>query len=538
MNSGEKAGIFLISASALGLATLFAWGNTRFDGSPTPMGNLVAWLPLASGFIGSAVLYWYSTGIYWRLVSTISFAGVFSSYFFFHEVYGSDAGGIVATLWKMDHSQSASAMEGSSMAWPAFYLLAHSIQEVGGVQATDALRVIMLAMVAVLSLAFIGARRGETAHQVAPIVVFLVPFYALMNWQAAPQVLAFIALVLFFAFTKNGPRYYLVGVAIFLFITFSHGFVGLWFIGALALSLYLDRTQPHETKHRDTRLGLLGSAMIIESAYLVFYAPAYLRTFSNILTETFLPSQTGGETVATTSGYVGLGLLNWANNGVLEIATKICALLSIALILVLMILGLRRWVKAKDTTTTERSLIAVGAIHMGLGSIVSVLGIRGIQPAAFSTARIPNCVQVLSRRTVLTIIVISLFLFPANVIRINSESTLYLDNQDIATVTFHDSMISSIPEGRNCIIGPGEITSTISIGSVNWSTFQIRFPPDSADLEFEACYLIYSPEYERELEFYTESESGDLNDLTLLILDEGALFFDSGEDQFYVWNPS
>lgn len=539
MNTNERVGILLILLGLFGLTVAFISQPEVGQGKivyENIMGTWMVWPPLAIGFIGTGILYWYSRNRSLKFISTLAFVGFFSSYFFFYEIFGSDAGGILSIIMNRDGSNELSTLSGAARVWPAQYILIGAIQQFAGLTSTLSLKIIMLLIVLIVSFAFSNLFKDKMDPlPIMPVMIFLISSYIFLNWQPAPQVLAFGMFILYFSLPQRISQSNVIGIIFFTFIVFLHGFVAVWFLGVMIFYQLMERIkEPAHTERFTGERTLLTIVLTIELAFFIFYAPAYMHTFSNVIFSTFDPSDlTGTQSIPS---YAGRGLFFGSEKDTFGILTKVVAI-SVVLITSIMILsGMARWKKSHSITRQEISLFSVGTIHLAIGSIFTVLGIRGFQPLGVSISRTASYLPLISRRISLIIVIVILSLLPANLIRINSDTTIYLDNQDLESVIWYNENGPIMVNDTGYIIGPGVIVSMLQKGNADWEIFQSRWPPPEVIPIVREHYFIDTPEYDREIEILEPTMRDRFNEMTEPFMDHGNLILDSGENQVYFYS--
>ncbi len=537
MRSEERFGILSILIGIFGILTIYSFqpvNNIDAQSTGTLMKTWIVWLPLGFGFIGSGVLFWFSRNGIGRLVATLSFVFFFSSYFFFYGYYGSDVGGIVGILSGYENQNALPKSIGSYQNWPLFFILDKMISLISGWSILWTVNIIFLISSITLSFAFqFLFEKREGVRLLMPAFVFFTSAYVFLNWQASPQTLSFVILLLSLGFIRPGIKFISIVFVFFIFILFSHGFVSFWFIGTILILFAFGLSKTPKSSSVRTYKILFELSLIAELAFLSFYAQKYLTTFTNILQIMLEPSVVTGAPLPTVSNSLGLGFTFFPGEDIFNVTTKILAIGAIILIFTLILISFPDWFRS-ESKKNESPLAITGGVHLAIGSFLPILGSRGIQLLGAAISDIPNFNLRLTKKTIFSIMILIMLILPANIIRINANSTSYLDSEDIVSADWLVHNIESNEKSPKCIISSGEELGVLQLQlPSNWTYLQTRTPNENITVGFSDYYFLDTPEYRVELQFGNAGAVMTLENSTVQLRNIGNLIFDDGINRMY-----
>jgi hypothetical protein len=531
-------GWFLISSGILGLSILFLVDPTIHGGPSNTAGDWKIWPPLAVAFVGTGLLYWHRKTVASRLAATFLFGFMFYSFYYFYTVFGSDVGGIIGILSSLATEGRMTAKD-TYGAWPLFFFQCAGMGLIPGLDVAHVLKSIFLVQTITISLAFILLyRTAETRTPFMPIMVYFISCYAFLNWQAAPQTLGLVMLILFFALQQRIVRPKLLGIFFFIFLTFEHGFVNLWFLGILiCIRLFDRRTSRGSGNAAKSNLDIL-LMIAIECSFLAFYARNFFESTMATLRALISPSATTGAPLPYVTNRLSQVIPFASGEDLLTAISKLIALLVIVVVLTLVIIGLYMSIRKRDVSRTEFSFITIGGAHLLIGSILPLLGWRAIQLASVGLPRFPR-ISARSIKMGAALVFSVLILLPNNIVRINASTTLYLDNQDFVTrAWFHDNVhIDS--EKRDGLLASSVLGGLIAMESHG----QLRyFGPRtilaSSDDFAQTMYFVSNPTFEYELLMTDHESQLKMQNITSAITESGNLFLDTGIEKVYAIDSS
>lgn len=531
-------GMFAASAGMLGLCAVFAVKPTIYTGPDNPVGPWELWFPLLAIFVGSWILYFQSRTKLLRAVSTFLFISGFYSFFFFYTAYGSDCGGVLSILSNLlrEHRVEADMEYG---AWPNFFLWCGGMGEVVGVSAPLVLKVALVVETLLLSLAFVlFIKETEKGSVFMPALVFVVSCYGFLNWQAAPQTLGMVTLFLFLALLGRSRRVSLLLVLVFVFLTFEHGFVNLWFLAIVTYLIFsrnnLTRTQETKTT---TNIGAAGVATmcVIEFAFLVFYARGFFESQLGMLTALIAPSAATGAPLPYTSNRLGRIIsLMLSDRSWIGLASRILALWTVLMMVLLIVVGVSKTFRRKELTKTEVSLVVIGGGHALIGSLLPFLGWRGIQLAFLGLSRLPR-LALASKKLSLGVLLAIILLLPNNVTRSSIGTSLFLEEKDLVASDWFSESMPTMPEGSVTILCSGE-TGGLFFSSKCGLAPRVITPRTiltTGESLNRITYFYLSPQYEYEYRVADSNSQVALSELTTAITHDGNLVFDIGSRRVY-----
>lgn len=538
MDTRSRLALFLLSGGILGVSLVYAFAPVIHGDFSPPPNTGASWqiVPaLSLGFVGCGLLFWSSRDLASRLLATIAFFFFFYFYFFFYYAYGSDVGGILGSLRGFVEVGNVPSTLGTYQAWPDFYILCKEVYHITGLTIGTVLKSIFTVINVMMAIAVVKLfpNKDENWTPMMPAMVFLASCYTFLNWQAAPQTLGFAVFALFFGLLKRDSKVWVVGPIVCLFLISEHGFVSLWFIGVLVCYWLIRITRrDHSKVGHETMLLLF--AVVAETAYLFFFAPRFLGSFARTIDAALNPSLATGAPIPVASDYLARSLPFVPGEQPLVTASKLVAIGVVASVGFLIITGLAKWVRAGGITRQESAFLSVGVTHIAAGSLIPLLGMRGIQLSALSLARAPGYNSWLPRKILFVIMVVLLLALPVNLVRINTTTTLYVDSSDLTTSNWFLEYAPT--DTRN----PSWLYTSSVLGGVivssdlqSWRYCGAHFPPPKDGAPPVDVYEISTAKYTYEVSLSNQKTQALLNATSNGLNSRGNLIFDMGGVKIY-----
>jgi hypothetical protein len=368
ISSKQKQSILLFSAIAGAVLILFSWWQSyplylrSADSDIFFSVNPLYWVGLALTVPSLLILSRIGNRTHTALSAVLIFLSLRSLSFFYYFVPGPDQFFQPLAAYYVSDGHTVAIFQ-PLYAWPAFFILAREVELVTGLSSRIYAHLFVLLMGILIVMTVILVAERESVSSGAAVFGFGVLSFYFLNYQFAPQVLAFPLLLVLIAIDfrlRPSRGLSVLKLLIFVSVCFTHAFIPMFYLlFRVALRIW-----------RRTESKLMTLALAVIYLTVLIYFTVSLKT----MTETLVTSAIKLLGVREYSG-VYYGTVAPREDTLIQFFSRA----TIVLMSSLSVLGLIQMIRKKQLSSEDYALAAAGGVYLISGVGFSILGARALQ---------------------------------------------------------------------------------------------------------------------------------------------------------------
>jgi hypothetical protein len=319
--------------------------------------------------------------------------------------------------------------------WPSFFIINNSIMEVTGLDVNNTSTIVYIATgFALSSILFLYYSDESEGMGFAGVALYFTGLFWFLNYQFAPQSIALVLLLVCVKLVARddlGSK--ICALLVFVDLVFTHAFMPVMFLLFYLVMVLLRR-------------GRIQSLALYSSVYmarLVFAATAHLQSLIRILVLSI-------RELGLSPDYA---YILWATSKQVppqfDVIAQIVSRVVTLSIWLLLAIGLFTRVLRRDFGTRNLSLMLSGAFYSAVGTILYIIGFRGLQLAFVPLASCCKPYLARYRKLMIGFLLIALALFPFVIIHQIYDTTLV---QTASGERASDTLIPSVSGSTGSIL--------------------------------------------------------------------------------------